>query len=332
MERKADEKKILQIKELMKKRDTDISFNGKVLDQNNNTVDGASVEVHISHFSPDINEYFCAIKEISIRTDKTGLFSVEKERGENIYINGISKPGYEYILQQNTNRSFEYFNHGIQKPFVPDKNNPIIFRLRKQKDATFLLENIDWNCHISSNESGTARGYDFIRQTHVRNLAKPVLNGEPLVCDILGKATFNTNDAKWTVVLAPGNTNGGIIASDQLLYEAPQNGYQLEYVFVPEDRKPKPKYIYLRSRDPAIYTRIEITHVTAIKEYFNLKGKSVTNPYGDRNLEKALNLPYEVTKQLTDEVKSCFRKNKRPSKPDLPKLIREVQKENNIGM
>jgi len=51
----------------------------------------------------------------------------------------------------------------------------------------------------------------------------------------------------------------------------------------------------------------------------------VTNPYGDRNLEQATDLPYEVTKQLTDEVKAAFRQNKRPVKPDLPKLIEEVK-------
>ncbi|MFH0778401.1 MAG: hypothetical protein V2A71_07190, partial [Candidatus Eisenbacteria bacterium] len=56
-----------------------------------------------------------------------------------------------------------------------------------------------------------------------------------------------------------------------------------------------------------------------------LRGKAVTNPYGDRNLEQATDLPYEVTKQLTDEAKTSFRQNKRPSKPDLPKLVKEAK-------
>ena len=138
---------------------------------------------------------------------------------------------------------------------------------------------------------------------------------------------FDPNSATWSVMLSPGGTNGGIIATHQLLYEAPRDGYQPEYAFTPEDRKPvKAKYVYLRSRDPAIYTRFEIEYINANKEFFRLSGKSMTNPYGDRNLEQATDLPYEVTQQLTDEARAALRKNKYPVKPDLPKLIKAAKK------
>ena len=93
----------------------------------------------------------------------------------------------------------------------------------------------------------------------------------------------------------------------------------------PKIESPKAKYVYLKTRAPAIYTRYEIEHVNANKEFFRLTGKSVTNPYGDRNLEQATALPYEVTKQLADEAKTAFRQNKRPTKPDLPKLVKEAK-------
>ena len=145
------------------------------------------------------------------------------------------------------------------------------------------------------------------------------------VADIQVRAAFSTNDTTWTAILSPGGTNGGIIVSDQLLYEAPDSGYQMEYIFTPEDRKPlKSKYFYLKTRDPAIYTCYEIEYVNANKEFFRLTGKSLTNPYGDRNLEPATDLPYEVTKRLTEETKSALCKNMRPARPDLSRLIREA--------
>ncbi len=189
------------------------------------------------------------------------------------------------------------------------------------------METKYWDCQILANESGKTKGYDFIRQVAVHDLLAPALNGEALTCDFMVKATLNTNDATWSVVLSPGDTNGGIIVSEQLLYEAPDTGYQPECTFTPTDRKPvKAKYVYLKSRNPPVYMRLELNEFNANKTFFRLNGKSaITNPYGDRSFERANDLPYEVTKQLTDNAKASFRQNKRPSKPDLSKLIKDAK-------
>lgn len=332
VQRKADADKMVRIGEELKKQDVKIAFYGKVIDQNQAPVEGASVEVQITQFSPDMDRLFGKVKSVSVRTDATGSFTVEKEKGRSLYVKSVSKPGYEYIRSQNTNDSFQYARHGVEEPFVAAKTSPVVFRLRKEGETVFCFEVKYWDLHVYGKESGQPKGYDFIRQEPLRDLAKPVLNGAALVCDLQVKATLNTNDATWAVVLSPGNTNGGIIVSEQLLYEAPDAGYQPEYTFTPEDRKPvKAKYVYLKSRDPAIFTRLEIEHINANKEFFRLSGKSVTNPYGDRNLEQATDLPYEVTKQLTDEAKTSFRQNKRPEKPDLPKLIKKAKEKTEKG-
>lgn len=230
-------------------------------------------------------------------------------------------------MAQNPSLDFQYAEHGNQKSFLAVKQSPVIFHLRKQNDTAFLLETKYWDCQILTNESGKAKGYDFIRQVAVRDLMAPMLNGETLTPDLMVKATLNTNDATWSVVLSPGDTNGGIIVSEQLLYEAPDTGYQPEYAFTPIDRKPvKAKYIYLKSRNPPVYMRLELNEFNANKTFFRLNVKSaIINPYGERNLEQATGLPYEVTKQLTDDAKASFRQNKRPSKPDLPKLIKDAK-------
>ena len=91
------------------------------------------------------------------------------------------------------------------------------------------------------------------------------------------------------------------------------------------------KYIYLKSRNPPIFTRIEIEQVNANKSFFRFSGKSVTNPYGDRNLEEAVDVPYEVARYLADEVKSAFSQNKRPTKPNLSMLIKEAKNKAETG-
>ncbi len=312
------------MKEMLKNRDTDIYFWGKALDDKNEPVDGVKVTAHIIKFSPDGEKLFGETKSIKRITGIDGSFSVEKEKGRSLYIDNISKDNYEDMTLKSS-RNFQYFKHGNDKQFIADRASPIIFRLRKQGETVFCLESKYLNCQTSTNESGKIKGFDFIREEAVRDIADLMLNGEPLTCDIKVKAILNINSATWTVTLSPGDTNGGIIVSEQLLHEAPETGYQSEHTFTPQDQKPpKAKYIYLKSRDPAIYTRYEIEYINANKEFFRLSGKSVTNPYGDRNLEQATNLPWAVTKQLTDEVETAFRQGKRPSKPDLQKLIKDA--------
>lgn len=328
VDRKAEENKMLRMKEVFRKQDVDIVFFGKVLDQYNMPVEGAVVDIQITQFSPDMDKLFGKVKSVNVQTDAAGSFLLEGEKGRSIYVKEVSRTGYEYIRLQNTNNAFEYsVREGvIQRPFTPAKDSPVIFRLRKQSETAFCLGVKYWDAHVYAKDSGKPKGYDFIRQEPLRDLATPVLNGEALVGDLQVKATFNTNDATWAVVLSPVNTNGGIVVSEQLLYEAPDTGYQPEYTFTPQDRKPvAAKYVYIKSRDPAIYTRLEIEQINANKQFFRISGKSVTNPYGDRNLEQATDLPYEVTKQLTDDAKASFRQNKRPVKPDLPKLVKEAK-------
>lgn len=327
MQKNADEIKMLQMEAILRNADVDISFFGRVLDQNDAPVAGANAEIQVTQFSPNMKELFGQTKSIFIRTDEEGFFFVEKEKGRCIYIKSISKTGFDEALLIDQNRSYQYASRDNQKPYIANKSSPVVFVMRKQGETAFCLENKYWYCQISAIESGKSKGYDFIRQYRIENMSKLTSGDEPVVCDLTVKATFNTNNATWAVVLSPGNTNGGIIVSEQLRHEAPEAGYQPEYFFVPEDRKPvKAKYIYLKSRYPAIYMRLEMNEFNAGKMFCRLNGNTaIINPYGERNLEQATDLPYEVTKQLTDEAKEAFRQNKLPPKPDLTKLVKEFR-------
>jgi hypothetical protein len=312
-----------------KEKEPAIVFYGQVIDQEGNPVEAATVHVNVPEQTGFRKQ---AARRAIASSSEDGSFVVDAKlygvpllRGSFLIIDKVEKEHCQYVAPI-LPLTLTYRLDRAER-FIPDKNTPVTFSVRRQSDnQSFLVCNDHLRIKIETEESGHVIGYDCIQQCQTREGRSPASKDNPLLCDLQVKATFNENDATWETVLSPGNTNGGIIVSEQLLYEAPEAEYQPEYTFTPEDRKPvKAKYVYLKSRDPAIYTRLEIEYINANKQFFRLSGKSVTNPYGDRILDQATDLPYEVTKQLTDEAKTSFRKDKRPTKPDLPKLIKQAK-------
>lgn len=322
--RASGEKKVERMKEDLQGRDMAVHFYGKVLDQSGRPVEGADVVLLATQFRPDAKVFFSRIKELRVQTNSQGCFMVSEDKARSLSVKDMQKEGYEFSLADNPCEVYEYA--GPSKRFVPDQDNPVIFHMRKKGLATFLLESNNMTIQVPPAKSGKAVICDFVQRRKLIEGDKKSRATANLVCDLQIKAAFNANDATWAVTLSPGTPNGGIIVSEQMLYEAPETGYQAEYTFTPEDGKPvKAKYIYVRSRDPAIYTRIEIEDIGANKQFFDLLARYVTNPYGDRNLEQATNLPFEVMKPLADDVEAAFGQNKRPARPDLPKMIKEAK-------
>ncbi len=306
-----------------------VEFYGKVVDQFGAPVGAAVVKVHVIQFSIMPT----APLTLSLVTDGSGSFGVvpgDKEsgtiRGTSLSVTAIGREGYEECRDEWPDMYITYQSNRPNR-YHAEKAKPVIYRMRKRGTAeTFLLQEVSLKFQVPVADSGKAIGYDFVKRGPIRNVAGPAGDDAARVADLQVKATFNANDATWAVILSPGNPTGGIFVSEQLLYEAPDAGYQPEHALTTAGREPaKATYVYLKSRDPAIYTRIEIEHISANKERFRLSGKSVTNPYGDRNLEQTTGLPYEVTKQLTDEVRTAFGQGRRPTKPDITKLVKEAR-------
>ena len=154
-----------------------------------------------------------------------------------------------------------------------------------------------------------------------------MLNYHPLCVDLLMTATQNTNAGAWTVTFSSSNTNAGIIATDQLLYEAPESGYQPTFTLTLTNnfRDGRALRFYLKSREPAIYTRIDLKYFHVAPDEFRVEGETWMNPYGDRDMEMATDLPSELYVRLGNEATEAFWFGKRPVRPDLPKLIKEAK-------
>lgn len=228
----------------------------------------------------------------------------------------------------------------------------MVFRLRKKGPEAFLMSG-GVHFEFSEEESGTYKGDSLFRggrgfPMKTEELDNPKVYGEPVVCDLRAKATYHPKRKLWVVVIEPGNPEGGILVSDELLYEAPATGYQPGLTIQvpckgPKDSNPNwgietpspGKYLYLRSRKEPIYSRINMengfkTHFTTsskdkktlVQEMW-FGGAAKTNPYGDRILEEATDLPGPLRLKLMDEIDEAHKRGVRPVAPDLEKRVAE---------
>lgn len=317
--------------DLVKSFDTSIHFYGRVLDQDGRPVEGAVVEVGIRHFSLT-GTYFMGSKKLEVTTDQGGFFEILGYRGSDLFIGGISKDGYEYILSQNRVNSFDY-GGSVEPPFIPDEGNPVVFRLRRRLTRrTFLIKEKHWGFGVNVEDSGMTRGYDFIENKRTRSPEDRPSKKWSEVCDLKYLATFEKETGKWEVVLSPCGPGGGILVSDQLLYEAPEDGYELEWAFVAEDLTlPKMHYLYMKSRSPLIFTRLDFTDINVTNEHVRLYGKYSTNPYGDRVLD-AVDIPleparrYQLEQRLKSEAQAALREGRLPERPKIMALIEAAKR------
>lgn len=313
--------------DLVKSMDAKIDFYGKVLDEQDQPVEGVNVSIHLRQFAPLGPPYFQRIAEFSMKSDIQGCFSLVGQRGSDLYIESMTKKGYEYSKKDTTSRSYDY-PRGIHGLPSPDPKNPFVFLLRKKGEQTFVVRG-GAGFEFQNEDSGSQLGLDLIVGTHIKekDFEKPALNGNTLFCDLKAKATFDVKKKTWTIILSPGGPDAGVLVSDQILYQAPMEGYKPSATFVVESRKfLTAKHLYVRSRTPAIYTRIDLEDSPMTDKFVHLGGPAYINPYGDRNLELAAGLPGDVVLKLEEEIRTAFEHGARPPKPDLPRLIQESEK------
>lgn len=316
---------------------------GKVVDQYGNPVEGAEVSINLNRFSR--NTMGRESRDIQVKSDAEGRFKISNEKGMNLHIKTINKKGYDFSqsYDQWINKTFRYSGGKYQNEeyYIPNPGQPEIYRGRKMGEQTFLIKH-QLNFPFKAKEFNFEKGMDLIVGWNIKpeEMRTLVLNGDPLVCDLKAKATFDNKKRAWSVVLTANSPGGGVLVSDQLLYEAPQEGYLPSYTFTQGKENPiKARYIYIRSRQPFIYTRMDLGDQFNVNSWpfinmgekgdwnFHIGGKTATNPYGERNLEESPELTAGVRKILEDEVHAAFRRGTRPSKPDLMKLIKQEEKD-----
>jgi len=326
-DRAPDVAKTLGIGAVIGSLSTSIDFYGKLLDQDDRPIEGAVVTIHVRHFSP-IPPFFMGTKYLSSKTGQDGIFEVHPGRGLDLFITEFSKEGYEFRSDMNPEHSFQYGGSGGEVVFVPDRDNPVIFRMRKKlQERTFLFSNRDWGLGINRDGSGEDRAYDFVEQKRTRPADRPPNNRWSEHCDLRYRATFDEEAGEWEVVFSSCGIGGGIFASPDELFEAPEGEYRAEWSFMAKDLDlPGDHFLYVKSRSPSVYSRVELTDIRATKEHVRIYGNTTTNPYGDRVLD-AVDIPLESThryrfeKRLKSEAQAALREGRLPERPKMMALI-----------
>ena len=277
--------------------ETMIDFYGRVVDQHGDPVVGAQISVGMLHIAkPPVRE------ERVVETDLSGEFVIHWGKGSFLVINKIQRNGYEIgpKMYQYSYRSNWGYRH------IPDESNPVVFKMRKRAaEPTFLFHHIAADLKFDES-NGLHTGFDVIR-----SYVDPDHRVLQRFRDLEALALWEPGDATCEITLkANGDDTAGLILSDELLGLAPESGYQESLTLTFEDRKPvQQKYLYVRSRTPAIYSRFEIGGAGIGRDWLELGLQGHTNPYGERNLEMDEQFPGAASSHIEAMVRKAYRDN-----------------------
>lgn len=264
-----------------------------------------------------------------VTSDKNGEWTLVLKKTLRAYVEGASKDGYEYIYSDDSSKN-------LAEPQYKKEAGQFIVRLRKKGEESLLIINP---------ESGYGR-------THVLEAAsKHSVTGQ---IDVLDDKTQRRDSHYWDVFVVAQyeaamnlwqtsffvtNKADGIVASDELLYEAPRDGYKSQISFLESH---KPRYLYLKTRSPVIYSRINLEYFQYNERPNNrlrITYKSFANPYGERGFEDAQDLRKYAfaSEELIREAKQAIQAGKLPKKPEnleahLEEREKAIRKAKNIPM
>jgi hypothetical protein len=283
---------------------------GKVVDQYGEAVSNAQVRVGWFYLTlPDLG---LSTGEKWVNTDNTGVFSCFILRGDSPSIAEIKKKGYEYI--RSSDPTSELGDQAKEEGFK-NSDDPFVFKMRKLGPTTYIYH-YDGGGEFSSPDEFVIydifhRGFDPID----RELTKL---GNPERYDLIFDVTKSGDG--YTMNILPVQETGSMQIVDQLLYEAPADGYQPEVTINMTAGERRETYLYFTSRDPAVYSRMEMI-LDADNERLRLRYDTWTNPYGSRNLEYEPDLPNKLRHVLRKEATKALTSGKLPPEPDIPAMI-----------
>jgi hypothetical protein len=219
-----------------------INFYGKVVDENEQPVEGAAAHFKWTDLSAN------GTSEYQTVSDAAGLFAMENQKGKRLSVT-VSKAGY-YSAADARLASFEYANPYDGK-FTPDPNRPVILHLRKKGDTELLLTR---NVRFIVPHGETPSGFDPVR-------CKMSPDGPML----FALSAIATNEFQATHLRLQIQIRGGgiQIAEGEFAFEAPEDGYQVTLEFgnaeVPLNQWPSELQCYFYFGEPRRYGRLQFS-------------------------------------------------------------------------
>lgn len=235
-----------------------IDFYGRVVDMNDQPVEGATVKFSWTNLSP------AGSTQTIAQSDAEGLFSLNNVSGKSLIVQ-VEKEGY-YTSRQNR-YGYEYAWFSEPDFHQPDLASPVVFRLQKKQEADPLI--------YREQELKVAMGF---------SIEVGLDAGATLRIELLSNP--RPQQDSWS--MRASVANGGMqVAAEEFPFLAPTDNYQTSLIL--DDATPKPPgwteiyeggILYLKTG--STYGRIEIQMISG-KDWMRIK--SWLNPSGSRNLE-----------------------------------------------
>lgn len=307
-----------------------LEVKGKVVDHEGNAVSGVIIKIAWETAGFLIGLPYDHNKHTQVYSDENGEWSFQINKPNRVYIDDAQKVGYAFEKQRSTNKNLVDIREAT-------KQNPVeaLVCMRKKNEEVLLLKypngQSDYDLWLWTN-NGT-------NSLTVVDVLDPLCGGNKrniIYNDLQVSVNFDALSKMWTLVFNAPNGNDGIVDQNEILYEAPEKGYKKAVSFMVSlrDRRVKDRnYLYLKSRQQSVYTRICYYYDSFEEPHtgpnFRLYLGTATNPYGERSFEDATGLrKYTFARdELLEEAKKAIQAGKLPKKPVNPeKYLQERDK------
>jgi hypothetical protein len=272
--------------------ETPIEFYGKVIDERNQPVEGASIAVA---WSGTIEKYGGdGVGKRTLTSDANGMFTLTGVEGKGMTVQ-VSKDGY-HVPSKSNMQWFEYAGFWEPTFIEPDRNKPVIFRLVKRPIAEptyrigsrIFLEPPALETHLdllSPNAQSTNPGDLYVRITRPPGASyeKPF---------------------DWSVTIEGHNGAEIVETTDEFMLQAPAEGYQpklvRDYKNPTGNARQKVRF-YVRSKGRKLYAAVDF-EMAAYRRMNGSEPASIVisatvNPNDSPNLE------YDPEKDIREMAK-----------------------------
>ncbi len=259
-----------------------------------------------------------------IKTDGNGEWDFKVKA---VYVNAweARRDGYLFSrLQQKSSLRTDDIENNRTSP-----TNRVVLRLHKLSDPTFLVQE-DGRLGRATAEMPVATFFDIFQK---KTLPIAEATNRPqgsFHADLEIRVEQQGPNGAWRVTYRTPVTGDGLIVTNALLFEAPAAGYASECVLDGVHDQDFPRYVYLRTRTPALYSRFDMNY-SLRPDSCVVSYESSSNPYGMRSLEPNAELEslWQLREQLTKEARVEITAGRRLNKSDLPKLVKEAKEKAN---
>ena len=312
--------------ELLRGTEVPIVFHGRIVDQYGDAVAKATVSYVIRGYGKVGHaRRICG----TVMADEKGRFDLNEGKAGLLIIHDIIASGYEFSLGgANGDETIFDYRTSRRRRHRPDREHPVVFHLRKrQAPGTYLLKNsFGISLKVGEGEAywcgDLANGWSyFSRSAFVSPEAFP---------DLEATGVLDREQREWRLTIRTNGGQSGIQIRDDLLYEAPADGYArtLDIAFPFTERLRFPiRYLYVRLREPGMYARFRIDNSSESSDQrLYLRCEGVINPYGDRSFEPLsfnADVDFRGFSQCRKEATEAFEKQRLAPRPPFEEWVRD---------